>query len=61
MITYLAPFVALIGLFLYFLAGAGSPEKPVLSPKLGTIGLIMFAAGLLATLLKMGASAFGLR
>jgi hypothetical protein len=55
---YLAPLVSLVGLILYLLAS--SPEKPSVPPKLSTIGLIMFAAGLLATLLRMDASSFKL-
>jgi len=56
--VYLAPLVALVGLILYLLAGSGTP--PSVPPKLSTIGLIMFAAGLLAALLRLDASSFKL-
>jgi hypothetical protein len=57
--TYLAPLIALIGLLLYAFVGSGTPPN-TLSPKLSIIGLIMFAAGLLATLLTLTASSFRL-
>jgi hypothetical protein len=57
--VYLAPLVSLVGLILYLLASSGG-EKPSVPPKLATIGLIMFAAGLLAALLRLDASSFRL-
>ncbi len=55
---YLAPLVSLVGLILYLLAG--STPTPQVPPKVSIIGLIMFAAGLLATLLRLDASSFKL-
>ena len=55
---YLAPLVALIGLIIYLAAGSGTP--PRVPAKLSTVGIVMFAAGLLATLMRLDASSFKL-
>lgn len=56
--VYLAPLVALVGLFIYLVAGSGTP--PRVPAKLSTVGIVMLAAGLLATLLRLDASSFRL-